>query len=387
MLTNSRLTDIDLITSFDSNLLRLPQPDSPRPLDQHFDLIGRQSEPGPTDRARNGYPQFDLGHVPAKCTHFADKSVLQHIDPSALSYRRNGFISPESALADSTVEIYPSDSVTRRTISWDGMTAEIVRLTSHERLEFRFRAPVHLLVVHEQGTRREGETFVDGLPRSTLREFTRKLTFVPAGREYREWQEPRTLAQLMYFYFDPAKLRVLSEADMAEGSLAAKLFFEDATLLNTALKLKRSLEVPMADDQLYLEALGVVLAHELIRLSRGIERVKPHLRGGLASWQQRIVTTYIDAHLGEPISLATLARLARLSPYYFCRAFKHSFGVPPHRYHTNRRIEHAKILLARRAHSVTDIGFTVGYSETSSFTTAFRKTTGLTPSAYQRSLG
>ena len=87
MLTNSRLTDIDLITSFDSNLLRLPQPDSPPPLDQHFDLIGRQSEPGPTDRARNGYPQFDLGHVPAKCTHFADKNVLQHIDPGALSCR------------------------------------------------------------------------------------------------------------------------------------------------------------------------------------------------------------------------------------------------------------------------------------------------------------
>jgi hypothetical protein len=99
MLTNSRLTDIDLITSFDSNLLRLPQPDSPPPLDQHFDLIGRQSEPGPTDRARNGYPQFDLGHVPAKCTHFADKNMLQHIDPGALSYRRNGSISEESALA------------------------------------------------------------------------------------------------------------------------------------------------------------------------------------------------------------------------------------------------------------------------------------------------
>src|SRR6188474_534588 len=109
-------------------------------------------------------------------------------------------------------------------------------------------------------------------------------------------------------------------------------------------------------------------------------------KGGLAAWQQRAVTAYIEEHLAEPILLATLARLARLSPYYFCRAFKQSFGIPPHRYHINRRIERAKTLLAKRARSVTDIGLTVGYSETSSFTTAFRKATGLTPSVYRRSL-
>ena len=86
------------------------------------------------------------------------------------------------------------------------------------------------------------------------------------------------------------------------------------------------------------------------------------------------------------MSLATLAQLARLSTYYFCRAFKQSFGVPPHRYHTNRRIEQAKVLLASRKHSVTEVGLTLGFSETSSFTAAFRKTTGQTPSSYYRGL-
>jgi AraC family transcriptional regulator len=42
--------------------------------------------------------------------------------------------------------------------------------------------------------------------------------------------------------------------------------------------------------------------------------------------------------------------------------------------------------LAKSAPSVTDIGFTVGFSQTSSFTAAFRKATGLTPTAYHRSL-
>jgi AraC-like DNA-binding protein len=85
--------------------------------------------------------------------------------------------------------------------------------------------------------------------------------------------------------------------------------------------------------------------------------------------------------------LATLARTARLSVFHFCRAFKQSFGVPPHRYHTNRRIEHAKLLLAERKHSVTEVGLSVGFSETSAFAAVFRKVTGQTPSRYHCGFG
>ncbi|MFD2055460.1 helix-turn-helix domain-containing protein [Mesorhizobium calcicola] len=289
--------------------------------------------------------------------------------------------------ADCRVEISSADAVSSRTEISDGIVAEVVQAAGHDQFEFRFRAPMHLLVVYEQGTRRDGDTFVEGLPRSKLRDFGRRLTLVPAGREYLEWHAPRTFARLMFVYLDPAKLQVPFSAGMTDVTFAARLFFEDATLLGTAFKLMRSLESPIPENRRYLEALGIVLAHELIRFHEGTPRAEPQFRGGLAPWQQRIVTTHIEAHLGEPVPLATLARLVRLSPCYFCRAFKLSFGMPPHRYLTSRRIEHAKGLLASRAHSVTDIGLTVGYSETSSFTAAFRKATGLTPSAYQRSLG
>jgi AraC family transcriptional regulator len=49
-------------------------------------------------------------------------------------------------------------------------------------------------------------------------------------------------------------------------------------------------------------------------------------------------------------------------------------------------MEHAKTLLAESALSVTEIGLAVGFRETSSFTAAFRKATGQTPSAYRRGL-
>jgi AraC-like DNA-binding protein len=350
MLTNSLLTDIDPLAAFDRNPPRSSQFGSSLPGDRRSRFGGGQ--------ARRTAP------------------------PARTPYQRAGF-----DFADHVVEISPPGAVTQRTVISDGMTAEIVEARSNDRVEFRFRAPVHLLVVYEQGARRDGETFIEDLSKSTLRDVSRKLIFVPAGHEYRDWHEPRMAARLMYFCFDPAKLQIICDSNLTNVSFTPRLFFEDATLLDTALKLKRSLESPISENRLYLEALGVVLVHELVRLNCGAPRIEPRHRGGLAAWQQRVVTAHIDAHLGEPIPLATLAQLARLSPYYFCRAFKQSFGAPPHRYHTSRRIEHAKSLLTTRAHSVTEIGMTVGYSETSSFTAAFRKATGLTPSAYQRSLG
>lgn len=284
------------------------------------------------------------------------------------------------------VTVQPGDAVQRRALAWDGMAAEVVRTTRRERLEFHFCGPLHLLAVYDQGMRRDGDTFVEGLPRSRLRDVTRKLTFVPAGHAYHEWYEPCPLVRVAYFYFDPARMPAHPETGAAPASLVPRLFFENAALADTALKLARLIENMDFDGSHYFEALGVVLAHELVRPNTGVPRIDVPAKGGLAAWQQRAVTTYIEEHLAQPISLATLARLVRLSPYYFCHAFKRSFGLPPHRYHSNRRIERAKLLLAQPTPSVTDIGLIVGYSETSSFTTAFHRATGITPTVYRRTL-
>ena len=293
---------------------------------------------------------------------------------------------PVEDASSPTVLVSPPGSVRRHSMSLRGFAAELVQSTDRDKVEYRFCAPVHLLVAYEQGERRDGETLVEGLPRSTRRDLARRLTFVPAGRGYHEWHELRSPARLMYFYFDPAELPIRSGLDASGMSFSPRLFFEDPTLWATVLKLRRLLEAPALENWPYFEALGAVLGQELVRLYQGADRIEMQARGGLAAWQQRIVAAYIDEHLADQISLATMARLARLSQYHFCRTFKQSFGVPPHRYHTIRRIERAKVLLERRPLSVTDIGLALGFSDTSSFTAAFRRATGLTPSGYHRSL-
>jgi AraC family transcriptional regulator len=60
--------------------------------------------------------------------------------------------------------------------------------------------------------------------------------------------------------------------------------------------------------------------------------------------------------------------------------------MPPHRYHTARRIERAKALLAQQSLSITWIAMELGFADTSCFSTAFRRLAGRTPSCYRHSL-
>ena len=136
----------------------------------------------------------------------------------------------------------------------------------------------------------------------------------------------------------------------------------------------------------YAEALSIALACELMRVNESGLPAVTRTRGGLPQWQQQKLMQYIAEHLAEDVSLSSLAELVHLSPYHFSRVFKQSFDTTPHRYLTSQRIERAKSLLAARKLSVTEIALNVGFSETSSFTSAFRKVTGETPTDYRRRL-
>ena len=104
---------------------------------------------------------------------------------------------------------------------------------------------------------------------------------------------------------------------------------------------------------------------------------------GLAGWQQLAIVAYTEKHIAERIATRAVARFVYLSSSCFRRAFKRSFGIPPHRYVVQRRIEHAKELLASSAFSIGQIGVALGFSQAGSFSAAFRHATGITPTQYR----
>jgi len=284
----------------------------------------------------------------------------------------------------SIVEISPPDIARRRMANWGAIQADAVKVTRRETFEYRFQARRHLLIAYERAERHEGETLIEGLPKSTLREFNCKLSFVPAGHQFYGWQTPRVLTRVTYFYIDLQDPSFDLDSGIACPAIRPRLFFFDQAVWDTALKLKAEIGNSDAYSRQYAEALSIVLIYELIRLERTASAAARPLRGGLPVWQQRRIIEFIEEHLAEEISLTALAELADLSLYHFARAFTQSFGVPPHRYHMARRMDRAKTLLRRPALTVTEIGVQAGFRETSSFTRAFRRLTGLTPTEYRR---
>jgi AraC-like DNA-binding protein len=90
-----------------------------------------------------------------------------------------------------------------------------------------------------------------------------------------------------------------------------------------------------------------------------------------------------DSRYFDPLTVADLARAAGLSPAHFSREFRRAHGEAPHRYLLTRRLERAAALLRNTDRPITTICFDVGLSSVGSFTTSFRRTYGVTPSAYR----
>lgn len=98
--------------------------------------------------------------------------------------------------------------------------------------------------------------------------------------------------------------------------------------------------------------------------------------------------SYIDDHFTEKITLQELSSLAGLTPNYFCFLFKQVSGLTLSEYINAKRIDKAIQLLATESNltNIIDIAASCGYNNTANFNKIFKKTTGMTPSAYRANM-
>jgi AraC-like DNA-binding protein len=90
---------------------------------------------------------------------------------------------------------------------------------------------------------------------------------------------------------------------------------------------------------------------------------------------------HADAHRGP--TLDELAAATGLSRAFLARSFAETFGMPPHRYLIELRLERAKRALARGT-SVTEACLEVGFTSLGSFSASFHRRVGVSPREWQR---
>ena len=113
----------------------------------------------------------------------------------------------------------------------------------------------------------------------------------------------------------------------------------------------------------------------------------PAARGALDPRRLRRVKEFIEANLGDDLSIEALADEACLSPFHFARAFKVATGMTPHSYVSKLRIERAKLLIAEGKNPLVEIAHICGFSSQAYFTTWFKRLVGATPGGYRASFG
>ncbi|MDT0234855.1 AraC family transcriptional regulator [Curtobacterium sp. BRB10] len=92
---------------------------------------------------------------------------------------------------------------------------------------------------------------------------------------------------------------------------------------------------------------------------------------------------YIVAHPAEPMTVAQLAAMARMSPSHFAAQFRKRVGVSPLRFQTQVRMGRASELLLTTANSVEAIARAVGYDDPFYFSRVFRSVHDVAPTVYR----
>jgi AraC-like DNA-binding protein len=102
-------------------------------------------------------------------------------------------------------------------------------------------------------------------------------------------------------------------------------------------------------------------------------------------WDIRRAREFIRRNLGEPLTLADIARAAGRGKWGFAALFREHVGVPPHKYVVTMRLAHARALLAT-GRLCGEVAVDVGFFDQSHLNRWFESAYGVTPGEYQRAV-
>jgi len=263
---------------------------------------------------------------------------------------------------------------------WHGLdVAEII----HPLDDFALPAlPRHILVINLSAP----STIQERLAGRQGHLGTGNVVILPAGAPTTWHLDREGEVRHLHLYLSPTLLQqIATSADIDPDTVefVDTLGMFDPRIETIALSLLSELRSEGLGGRLYVESLANILGIHLLRQHSSVKQPSLPRSVGLDRATLRRVSTYIEEHLAEDLSLSELAAVAYLSPYHFARLFKASTGFAPHQYVIGRRIERAKLLLSTTNWSLAAIAHAVGFAHESHLALHFKRLTGLLPSSYR----
>jgi len=132
-------------------------------------------------------------------------------------------------------------------------------------------------------------------------------------------------------------------------------------------------------NDLYLDSLLTVFGVHLLRTYTGRSRPAASAKGGLSAAGARRVREYLDENFVRKVMVAELASVAGVSSNHFIARFASTFGIPPHRYLINLRLDFAEKLLVDGELAIAEIAYLAGFSDQIHLAATMKKYRGRTP--------
>ncbi|MGL4609158.1 MAG: helix-turn-helix transcriptional regulator [Trueperaceae bacterium] len=181
-----------------------------------------------------------------------------------------------------------------------------------------------------------------------------------------------------YYSFYPCE-QTLHELGYKKPVYFRESIITDTTTLRHLCNFVCSIEQSSLELQTYYLVLIGHVFHRYAEEPRASFTLKKEMSAVLKA------RDYLHAHRYEDIKLEELATLTQLSRAYFIRAFKKTFGMPPHAYLIHLRINEAKKRLVV-GETVADVAIQLGFADQSHFSRTFKGTTGISPAYYAKAI-
>ncbi|MCK7547860.1 helix-turn-helix domain-containing protein [Marinobacter koreensis] len=249
----------------------------------------------------------------------------------------------------------------------------------NERGEARYERPRHhALSIYTRGGEKTSRQ-VNG--RAVSQGFPGAVCLFPAGSQS-QWRIEGPF-EFLHFYFTDQDLHRCIETtwDREPGSLALEERYQiQDEVIAKAGQLLDLTDWATADQPQAMDHLAHWLIVQLAGRYGTRSLPEPIVTGRFSKARQRALAERIEASLGQPLDLATMAGWTNLSPYHFARLFRASFGLAPYQYVQEQRLLRARRKLSESADKITVIALECGFGDASQFSRAFRKRFGVPPS-------